>query len=146
MDRHRRGHTHGHNHADQSRGQGVVHAAETVGQLTERARSCVSVGGIGQSLVCVRSESVVEDLTRIQTFANRCIRYLVSAKREVCFRQMREKHWRMTDLYDWIGVEMLEVYITRRTLRYLSSLAKYDNDSWEQTLKQEVKANGAEEN
>ena len=34
----------------------------------------------------------------------------------------------MTELYDWTGVEMLEVYITRRTLRYLSSLAKYDDD------------------
>ena len=37
----------------------------------------------------------------------------------------------MTDLYDWTGVEMLEVYIMRRTLSYLSSLAKYDNDRWE---------------
>ena len=72
-----------------------------------------------------------EDLTRIQTFANRCIRYMVYAKRKVGFRQMREKHWRMTNLYDWTGVEMLEVYIMRRTLSYLSSLAKYDNDRWE---------------
>ena len=72
-----------------------------------------------------------EDLTRIQTFANRCIRYMVYAKRKVGFRQMREKHWRMTNLYDWTGVELLEVYITRRTLKYLSSLAKYDNDRWE---------------
>ena len=48
-------------------------------------------------------------------FANRCIRYMVYAKRRVGFRQMREKHWRMT------GVEMLEVYIMRRTLSYLSS-------------------------
>ena len=72
-----------------------------------------------------------EDLTRIQTFANRCIRYLVYAKRRVGFRQMRENHWRMTDLYDWTGFEMLEVYITRRTLRYLSSLAKFDDDRWE---------------
>ena len=72
-----------------------------------------------------------EDLTRIQTFANRCIRYMVYAKRKVGFRYMREKHWRMTDLYDWTGVGMLEVYITRRTLSYLSSLAKYDDDRWE---------------
>ena len=72
-----------------------------------------------------------EDLTRIQTFASRCIRYMVYAKRKAGFRQMREKHWRMTNLYDWTGVEMLEVYIMRRTLSYLSSLAKYDNDRWE---------------
>ena len=72
-----------------------------------------------------------EDLTRIQKFANRCIRYIVYAKRRVGFRQMRRKHCRMTNLYDWTGVEMLEVYITRRTLRYLSSLAKYDDDRWE---------------
>ena len=70
-----------------------------------------------------------EDLTRNQTFANRCIRYVVYAKRRVGFRQM--KHWRMTNLYDWTGVEMLEVYIMRRNLSYLSSLAKYDNDRWE---------------
>ena len=72
-----------------------------------------------------------EDLTRIQTFANRCIRYMVYAKRKVGFRQMREKHWRMTNLYDWTGDELLEVCIMRRTLGYLSSLAKYDNDRWE---------------
>ena len=29
------------------------------------------------------------DLTRIQTFANRCIRYMVYAKRKVGFKQMR---------------------------------------------------------
>ena len=72
-----------------------------------------------------------EDLTRIQTFANRCIGYMVYAKRKVGFRQMREHHWRMTDLYEWTGVEMLEVYITCRTQRYFSSLAKYDDDRWE---------------
>ena len=72
-----------------------------------------------------------EDLTRIQTFANRCIRYMVYAKRKVGFKQMREKHWRMTNLYEWTGVEMMEVYVTQRTLNYLSSLAKYDNDRWE---------------
>ena len=72
-----------------------------------------------------------EDLTRIQTFSNRCIRYMVYAKRKVGSRQMKENHWRMTDLYDWTGVEVLEVYITLRTLRYLSSLAKYDDDRWE---------------
>ena len=37
----------------------------------------------------------------------------------------------MTNLYEWTGVEMLEVYIMRRTLSYLSSLAKYGNDRWE---------------
>ena len=37
----------------------------------------------------------------------------------------------LTDLYDWTGVEMLEVHIMRRTLSCLSSLAKYDNDRWE---------------
>ena len=31
-----------------------------------------------------------EDLTRIQTFANRCIKYMVHAKRKVVFRQLRE--------------------------------------------------------
>ena len=47
----------------------------------------------------------------------------------------------MTDLYDWTGVEMLEVYITHRTLRYLSSLAKYDDDRWEvQMLGADVEA------
>ena len=57
----------------------------------------------------------------------------------------------MTNLYDWTGVEILEVYITRRTLKYLSSLAKYGDDRWEKfrcwarTLKQEGKTNGAEE-
>ena len=63
-----------------------------------------------------------EDLTMIQTFANRCIRYMVYAKRGNGFRQMREKHWRMTNLYEWTGVEMMEVYIARRTLNYVSSL------------------------
>ena len=51
------------NHAEQSRGQGVVQTAGAVGQLrpaSEGARPCVSVGGLGQSLVRVRSESVVE--------------------------------------------------------------------------------------
>ena len=37
----------------------------------------------------------------------------------------------MTDLYDWTGVEMLEVYIMRRTFSYLTTLAKFDNDRWE---------------
>ena len=41
-----------------------------------------------------------EDWTRIQTYANRCIRYMVYAKRKVGFRHMREQHWRMTNLYD----------------------------------------------
>ena len=72
-----------------------------------------------------------EDLTRIQTFANRCIRYIVYAKRKIGFRQMREKHWRVTNLYDRTGVEMLEVHITRRILKYLSSLAQFDDDRWE---------------
>ena len=73
-----------------------------------------------------------EDLTRIQTFANRCIRYMVYAKRKVGFRQMREKHWRMTNLYDWTGVELLERCTSRGEPSVnLSSLAKYDNDRWE---------------
>ena len=44
---------------------------------------------------------------------------------------MREKHWRMTNLYEWTGVEMMEVYMARRTLNYVSSLARYDKDRWE---------------
>ena len=68
-----------------------------------------------------------EDLTRVQTFTNRCIRHIVYAKRKVGFRQMRHK----TNLHEWTGVEMVEVYIMRRTLKYLSSFARYDDDRWE---------------
>ena len=57
-----------------------------------------------------------EDLARIHTFVNRLIRYMVFAERKVGFRQMRERHWHMTDLYDWTAVEMVEFYIMRRTL------------------------------
>ena len=93
-----------------------------------------------------------EDLTRIQTFANRCIRYMVYAKRRGGFRQLREKLWRMTDLYELTGVKMMEVYIMRRTLSYLSSLVQVRQRQvgkfrcWEQNLKQEAETKGRKKN
>ena len=47
----------------------------------------------------------------------------------------------MKDLCEWTGVQMVEVYIARKTLTFLGTLARYDEDRWEvQMLGAEVEA------
>ena len=63
------------------------------------------------------------------------------AERKVGFRHMTEKNWRVKDLYEWTGVEMVEENITRKTSTCLSTLARSGDDRWEvQMLGAELEA------
>eukprot|EP00972_Heterocapsa_arctica_P076580 11296813-Heterocapsa_arctica.AAC.1 len=67
----------------------------------------------------------------MQSFVGSCVRYLSYKAKEMSFRRMEEEHVDMRRLYGWLGLDLVEVMVAKRTMSYLGHLGRYRDDRWE---------------
>ena len=70
------------------------------------------------------------DILRMQRFVGSCCRSLACKAKSITTRGMEEEGIRMTALDWWLGIDLVEVMIAKRTMSYLGHIGRYLDERW----------------